>query len=178
MWGQNKSDCVDAGSLTIEFGEFGNHGISDFDNTNMNDYRNEEAEPRRETEHRECEIDNQTNEGIEEVDTQESEEENDEDGNNNNGDCRVSRRSQRITKKPAYLEDYVLLIEEEVERLLICLNEEPINFEEARKSKHWIMACDDEINSIEKNLTWNLVDLPPGTKPIGLKWIFKLKKKF
>ena len=26
------------------------------------------------------------------------------------------------------------------------------------------------------NKTWDLVDLPPGAKPIGLKWIFKIKR--
>jgi len=32
-----------------------------------------------------------------------------------------------------------------------------------------------EIESIEKNNTWTLVDLPKGAKPIGCKWIFKKK---
>lgn len=30
--------------------------------------------------------------------------------------------------------------------------------------------------SIEKNNTWDLVELPEGVKPIGLKWIFKIKR--
>jgi hypothetical protein len=34
----------------------------------------------------------------------------------------------------------------------------------------------DEIRSIEENNTWRLVDLPTGNKPIGLKWVFNLKK--
>lgn len=34
----------------------------------------------------------------------------------------------------------------------------------------------EEINSIEENNTWELVDLPAGQKPIGLKWVYKLKK--
>ncbi|GJR05413.1 retrovirus-related pol polyprotein from transposon TNT 1-94 [Tanacetum coccineum] len=33
----------------------------------------------------------------------------------------------------------------------------------------------EEINSIEKNGTWKLVNLPEGKKAIGLKWIFKTK---
>lgn len=32
-----------------------------------------------------------------------------------------------------------------------------------------------EIEPIEKNRTWDLVDLPQGAKAIGLKWIFKIK---
>jgi hypothetical protein len=34
----------------------------------------------------------------------------------------------------------------------------------------------EEINSIEENHTWELVDLPVGFQPIGLKWVYKLKK--
>ena len=36
-------------------------------------------------------------------------------------------------------------------------------------------AVNDEINSIMQNHTWELVNLPPGNKPIGCKWIFKRK---
>jgi hypothetical protein len=31
-------------------------------------------------------------------------------------------------------------------------------------------------DSIEDNNTWELVDLPVGHKPIGIKWVYKLKK--
>ena len=34
---------------------------------------------------------------------------------------------------------------------------------------------DEEIASIEKNQTWELVDLPNGRDVIGLKWIYKTK---
>ena len=34
----------------------------------------------------------------------------------------------------------------------------------------------EELEAIEDNETWDLVDLPPGHKPIGLKWVFKMKK--
>ena len=33
-----------------------------------------------------------------------------------------------------------------------------------------------EMQSIEENKPWSLVDLPPGHKPIGLKWVFKVKR--
>lgn len=42
-------------------------------------------------------------------------------------------------------------------------------------SKKWIAAAVDEINSLKKLGTFTLVDLPPGRKAIGCKWIFKLK---
>lgn len=56
------------------------------------------------------------------------------------------------------------------------MNEEPWDFDEARRLKVWINSCKDEIESMEKNHTWDLVDLPTGLKPIGLKWIFKIKR--
>ena len=35
---------------------------------------------------------------------------------------------------------------------------------------------DEEINSIEKNKTWELVDLPKGKEVIGVKWVYKTKR--
>nr|GFD24618.1 zinc finger, CCHC-type [Tanacetum cinerariifolium] len=35
----------------------------------------------------------------------------------------------------------------------------------------------DKMDSIMGNNTWVLVDLPPGCKPLGCKWIFKIKLK-
>ena len=34
----------------------------------------------------------------------------------------------------------------------------------------------EEMASIEENDTWVLTDLPQGHRPIGLKWVFKLKR--
>jgi hypothetical protein len=34
----------------------------------------------------------------------------------------------------------------------------------------------DELRSIEENKTWDVIDLPAGHRPIGLKWVFKAKK--
>jgi hypothetical protein len=34
----------------------------------------------------------------------------------------------------------------------------------------------EEMESIKENGTWSLVDLPPGRKPIGVKWVFKVKR--
>ena len=43
------------------------------------------------------------------------------------------------------------------------------------EAPYWQEAVNDEINSIMQNHTWELVNLPPGNKPIGCKWIFKRK---
>jgi hypothetical protein len=38
-----------------------------------------------------------------------------------------------------------------------------------------IYAMKEELESIENNNTWELVDLPYGKKPIGVRWVFKVK---
>jgi hypothetical protein len=54
--------------------------------------------------------------------------------------------------------------------------EEPTCYAEAAGNPEWEMAMENEIQSIVKNKTWTLTELPPGHRPIGLKWVFKLKK--
>ncbi|XP_075101245.1 uncharacterized protein LOC142176789 [Nicotiana tabacum] len=44
-------------------------------------------------------------------------------------------------------------------------------------SAHWVEAMKLEITTLEDNHTWSIVDLPTGKKPIGYKWIFKIKHK-
>ena len=34
----------------------------------------------------------------------------------------------------------------------------------------------EEMKLIEENKTWELVDPPPGCRPIGLKWVYKVKR--
>ena len=34
-----------------------------------------------------------------------------------------------------------------------------------------------EMDALEKNGTWELVDLPKGKKPVGCKWVFAVKLK-
>lgn len=62
------------------------------------------------------------------------------------------------------------------ELLLASGDDEPSTFEEARGDARWRKAMLDEMASIEENKTWVLVDLPHGHRPIGLKWVFKLKR--
>jgi len=54
--------------------------------------------------------------------------------------------------------------------------EEPTSYKEAASYAKWTEAMNKEIQSIEKNKTWKLCQLPVGHKPIGLKWVYKLKK--
>ena len=43
------------------------------------------------------------------------------------------------------------------------------------QNKKWIKAMNEELNSIEKNNTWELVELPKNKKAIGVKWVYKVK---
>ncbi|XP_076884574.1 putative mitochondrial protein AtMg00820 [Bidens hawaiensis] len=53
---------------------------------------------------------------------------------------------------------------------------EPSNYFEAKSNQEWVRAMNAEIDSINKNETWKLVELPRGAKCIGLKWVFKIKR--
>jgi hypothetical protein len=55
-------------------------------------------------------------------------------------------------------------------------SDEPASFAEAEHSLSWRKAMMEEMDSIEESGTWSLVDLPPGRKPIGVKWVFKMKR--
>ena len=52
---------------------------------------------------------------------------------------------------------------------------EPTSFTEASTMEGWNQAMKEEINAIERNRTWDLVELPYGKTVIGLKWIYKTK---
>jgi hypothetical protein len=68
-----------------------------------------------------------------------------------------------------------LIPDTEVDALLAMM-EEPANFRDAAGDENWVAAMDSEIQSINRNKTWELAQLPVGHKPIGLKWVYKLKR--
>eukprot|EP00253_Pinus_taeda_P027502 PITA_27502 len=54
---------------------------------------------------------------------------------------------------------------------------EPQTYSEAKGTSEWEQAMDAEFQSLQKNHTWTLSDLPEGKKPISCKWIYKVKYK-
>ena len=80
------------------------------------------------------------------------------------------RRSKRIRTEKSFGPDF----------LTYMLESEPQSYKEAVNSLEgslWKEAIKSEIDSILQNHTWELVDLPPGSEPLGHKWIFKRKMK-
>lgn len=59
-----------------------------------------------------------------------------------------------------------------------CLSafEEPVNYYEAVRDEQWKRAMIEEMNAIDRSQTWELTAPPANCRPIGLKWIYKLKK--
>ena len=60
---------------------------------------------------------------------------------------------------------------------MLAIDGDPQTFEEAATEEKWRIAMNQEIESINRNRTWFLTDLPAGASIIGVKWIFRTKLK-
>jgi hypothetical protein len=61
---------------------------------------------------------------------------------------------------------------------LSITDDDPRTVREAVDSKDgnlWKRAMEEEMESLDKNEAWDLVELPTGRNPIGSKWVFKKK---
>ncbi|RVW36064.1 hypothetical protein CK203_079683 [Vitis vinifera] len=59
--------------------------------------------------------------------------------------------------------------------IVLQIEEDPKTYKEVMASRDvafWKEAINDEMDSIMSNQTWELADLPLGSKPIGCKWVF------
>ena len=54
---------------------------------------------------------------------------------------------------------------------------EPNSYKEASTQDCWIQAMNFELEALKHNKTWIFVDPPPNIKPIGCKWVYKVKHK-
>ncbi|CAN1140144.1 Retrovirus-related Pol polyprotein from transposon TNT 1-94 [Linum perenne] len=103
------------------------------------------------------------------------------------------RRSTRTTHAPSYLHDYVtslattphpisaftsfqnLSASHKHFSLSVTAITEPQTFDEAVKEECWRIAMQTELQALNDNQTWQIVDCPTGKKPVGCKWVFKVK---
>lgn len=52
---------------------------------------------------------------------------------------------------------------------------EPASHRQACQSLEWVEAMNKELDALSQNQTWILTNLPEGKKPIGCKWVYKVK---
>ncbi|CAL8115437.1 unnamed protein product [Prunus armeniaca] len=53
----------------------------------------------------------------------------------------------------------------------------PTRVEEALKDLKWAKAMDEEMLALQKNNTWEVMQLPVGKKTVGCRWVFTVKYK-
>jgi len=57
----------------------------------------------------------------------------------------------------------------------ITTTKEPHTYVQAILDPNWQKAMDEEFFALQLNQTWTLTTLSVGQKPIGCKWIYKIK---
>jgi hypothetical protein len=62
------------------------------------------------------------------------------------------------------------------DELYVVSSDEPTSFVKAERSPSWRNAMMEEMDFIEENGIWSLIDLPSGRKPIRMKLVFKVKQ--
>ncbi|GJZ27269.1 retrotransposon protein, putative, ty1-copia subclass, partial [Tanacetum coccineum] len=91
----------------------------------------------------------------------------------------VRDREPRTRTKPLRFRDesnmpaYAFVTTEEAD------THEPLTYQEAvacEDSSKWKVAIKEEMDSMRKNKTWELVDHPAGQKLVSCKWLFKIKE--
>jgi len=113
------------------------------------------------------EVEEETNENLEEVQREENE---------HLEETQNVRRSDRQRSMPTWMKsgEFLLANVAAVEE-----SEDPSTYSEALSSSDshmWLNAMQEEMDALHKNNTWDLVDLPKGSKVINCRWV--LRKKF
>ena len=91
----------------------------------------------------------------------------------NSGEEEEEERPERYRSIQSIYEETRGIDEEET---FFISGEEPSSYEVVVKEEIWRHAMKEEMEAIEKNLTWVLVKPLENCKPIGVKWIYKVKR--
>ena len=106
-----------------------------------------------------------------------------EDENDRSETCVETERHQRTRKPPLRLNDFEVTHDSEVTaegdlvHFSLIAEAEPVTFDQAIQESVWLTAMKEELQSIERNHTWEMVDLPQTKRPIEVKWVYKMKMK-
>ena len=76
--------------------------------------------------------------------------------------CPLKNESALCMKDPLFADKCYLMVESD-----------PKTYEYATHDPRWKTAMKEEFISLQKNNTWELVDLSPGRKLVQCKWVFK-----
>ena len=72
-----------------------------------------------------------------------------------------------------------MFLGEVIEAVSENLEFDPTIYEEAMADSdfsHWVKAMKTEMEFIDSNQVWELVEPPANIKPIGCKWVYKRKR--
>ncbi|KXJ71076.1 hypothetical protein RP20_CCG021563 [Aedes albopictus] len=87
-------------------------------------------------------------------------------------------RCCRVRKPPVWQKDYNMDFAGFALSAIGFVEDLPDTLEEMRRRDdwpEWQIAVQDEMDSLTRNGTWTLTQLPAGRKPISCKWVFKVK---
>ena len=103
--------------------------------------------------------------------------------NMDNDNMEQLRRFDRVRFPSVRLQGYALypagLCEDvtDIMHLVLMKESEPISLDQALSNPKWKEAMVEELRSIEKNETWQMVNLPSNKRAIDVKWVYKNKMK-
>ena len=83
------------------------------------------------------------------------------------------QRSSQVRNPPTSYDDYVSTV------ALVSIDGEPNYFQEAinvSKNAQWKKSMNEEMDALERNKKWDLVELPKDMKVVGCKWVYKMEK--